>query len=338
MAITQAQPPAKLTSAEANELAKKTPKSAGIGSFSTYLKHNMASIKAVAAKHMDPDRLFRMVLMSVSKTPALMECSMISIMRAAVAAAELGLDPGSAIGDAYLVPFKGECQLIPGYRGLIKLAFRSGHVKSVRANIVYQGDRFKYEDGLHVVLEHVPNYDGSRDVKDITFVYCIVHLKDGGLLYDVMTRSDVDRIRAMSPGQKSPSWSNHYGEMARKTVVRRCLKYAPMSTEFSKAIALDEFHETGDTSLLAEFESLSVEPEEEVRPSKTDRMKDKIGDVPETLDSLIETHGLDADQSAELKAKVEDLQAFLSEAAEAGDLGFMKLLQRANAAKEGLGL
>lgn len=243
-----------------------------------FLSSKLPVIKQAAASHLKPERLLRIVVSNVQKTPALKKCSFDSILRCTVQAAELGLEPGSAIGDAYLVPYKEECQLIPGYRGLIKLAYRSGHVSSVMASPVYQGDTFEFEMGLNPKLRHVPNLEGERDPKMITYFYCVVHLTDGGYLYDVMTKGDVDRIRAKSKAGNSGPWVEHYAEMGRKTVVRRCLKYAPMSVEIQKAIALDHAADTGET-VDAEFDLIEVSDEEmaEALPSKSERIAEKIG-------------------------------------------------------------
>jgi recombination protein RecT len=195
-----------------------------------------------------------------------------------VQSVELGLEPGSAIGEGYLVPFKDQCTFIPGYRGLISLAFRSGHVKSVSAFCVYQGDHFEFELGLEPKIKHIPKMDAERDVKDITFAYAIVELKDGGRVYDVMSRGEVDKIRARSKASQNGPWVTDFAEMARKTVTRRCLKYAPMSVEMSKALSLEDSIDTGTNYMDAEFTSLDFEAVE--RSTKTETIKDKIPDAP----------------------------------------------------------
>jgi len=250
--------------------------------FASFVKSRMPSLNAVAARHLRPDRLYRLIVANVTKTPALQRCSMESIFRSALQAAELGLEPGSATGEGYLVPYGENCTFIPGYRGLISLAFRSGHVKSVTAQVVYQGDKFEFELGLEPKLRHVPDATAERDPAKITFAYCIVQLLEGGVVYDVMTRGEVDAIRRRSKAGNSGPWVTDYAEMAKKTVTRRCLKYAPMSVEMSKALALDEAVETGEAGFIdAEFESLDM-PEPEEAATKTSAVKERIGKAPET--------------------------------------------------------
>jgi len=295
MSETNNTPVPKLSKAEVTELAASTPKIAGIGKFAQYMQHNMPSLRRIAASHMSPERLYRIVLNAVSRTPMLAECTMESLLTASLQASELGLEPGSALGECYFVPYNKnvgtkanpkwakEAQFQPGYRGLISLAFRSGYVVDVKANVVYQGDTFEYEEGLEPKLRHIPDYAAQRDPAKITFAYCIMHLKDGGRIYDVMTRGEVDAIRNRSKSGSDGPWVTDYAEMAKKTVCRRCSKYAPMSVEMSKAIAADTAVETGDFAILAEFESIEL-PEALPEPDKSDKLTEKIGTPPPDQD------------------------------------------------------
>lgn len=251
-----------------------------IGQFQQFLRSRLPTIKQVAAKHLTPERVFRMVVVNVSKTPALQKCTMESIFRCVVQSVELGLEPGSALGEGYLVPYGNQCTFIPGYRGLIALAYRSGQVKSVSSFCVYQGDRFEFELGLNPKIVHVPSVTETPKPEALTFAYTVIQLKDGGMVYDVMSRGQIDAIRARSKAGHSGPWVTDYPEMARKTVTRRCLKYAPMSVEMSKALAADEAVDTGDTGAIeAEFESLDFQEEEAV--SKTEALKGKIPGAPD---------------------------------------------------------
>lgn len=264
-----------------------------IKDFGTFIKSRMASIKNVAATHMRPERVYRLLVANVSKTPALQECSMESIFRSALQAVELGLEPGSAVGEGYLVPYGKQCTFIPGYRGLISLAFRSGHVLGVKANVVYQGDKFEYEEGLEPKLRHVPDFGSAREVKDITYAYCIVQLSGGGTIYDVMTRTEIENIRKRSKAGSNGPWVTDFAEMAKKTVTRRCLKYAPMSVEMSKALALENALEHGNDTIDAEFESLELDESQPEAPLKSDKLAEKIGKPP----ADVETIGEDVSES-----------------------------------------
>lgn len=276
-------------SSEAKALATINPNSlaSDVKGFTTFIRSRSGAIAKVAASHMNPVRITRIVIAAVTRTPRLKECTMASILNATMQAAELGLEAGSATGEAYLVPYGKVCTLIPGYRGLISLAFRSGFVLSIRANVVYQGDAFTYEEGLTPQLTHIPAFDAPRDPKQITFAYCVIQLKDGGMVYDVMTRGEIDAIRQRSKAGGSGPWVTDYAEMAKKTVCRRTLKYAPMSVEMGKAMALDAA-DAGETTFedIPEFDFMDVDPEtgEVIEPkTKTQGLKDKLG-VTETVE------------------------------------------------------
>lgn len=228
--------------------------------FQQYLESRAGTIGQVCAKHLSPDRLTRVVLNCVARTPALQACSMVSIYRSVIQAAELGLEPGNALGDAYLVPYRDTCQLIVGYRGLIALARRSGEIETVQAFCVYEGDDFDYELGTEGRIRHKPAPAAERTPSKLLYVYAIAYLRDTPRpMFDVMTRAEVEAIRSRSKAGNNGPWVSDYGEMARKTVVRRLAKYLPMSTELNKAMALDAAAE-GDGQTPAEFDVIDVDP------------------------------------------------------------------------------
>lgn len=226
---------------QAIETAKQPSKADKVAALlnSPQLKNQLA---AALPKHMTPDRMARIVLTEVRKNPELAECDQMSFLGAIIQAAQLGLEPGSGLGHAYLIPFRNrsknikEVQMIPGYRGLIDLARRSAEISSLSAHCVYRGDEFDFEYGLNERLSHKPK--GETDPDKIVFVYAVAKFKDGGHQFEVMTRSQVDAVR---DGLKYPNpvWRDHYAEMARKTAVRRLAKYLPQSPELRRATELE---------------------------------------------------------------------------------------------------
>ena len=165
----------------------------------------------------------------------------LSLIGAVVVAAQLGLEPGIA-GHAYLVPYGKQVTLIPGYRGLIELALRSGKIRSIEAHAVKEGDDFAFAFGLSPELRHVP---AASNRGPTTAVYALARFADGGVQFDVMRKDDVDAIRRRSRASDSGPWSTDYDEMAKKTVVRRLCKYLPVSIELQTAISMDESAERG---------------------------------------------------------------------------------------------
>jgi len=209
-----------------------------------------AQIALALPKHMTAERLARIALTEVRKTPALGKCDQTSFLGAIMQCAQLGLEPGGALGHAYLLPFENrkkditEVQLIVGYRGMIDLVRRSGQIMSIEARAVYEADHFDVQLGLHSDLVHIPAWD-AHDRGPLRFVYAVAKLKDGGTQFEVMSRVEVERVRAKSRAGQSGPWVDHFEEMAKKTVIRRLFKYLPVSIELAQAVALDEQAEDG---------------------------------------------------------------------------------------------
>lgn len=246
------------------------------------------SLAAVAPKHLTPERLVKIALSATSRMPSLLACSPASILRAVMQGAEMGLEVGGLLGDAYLVPFQNkhtkltEAICIPGYRGLIRLARNSGQLTSIEAHVVYEHDIFELEYGLDARLVHRPNMLAGRG--EVTCAYAIARFKDGGHQIEVMTRADLDAIRGRSQAANDGPWVTDTAEMQRKTVVRRLCKYLPLSPELVKALSVEESMDRGelqtiDVSLIEETptgEAPSIDgPKSNVANLKT-KVADKV--------------------------------------------------------------
>lgn len=185
-----------------------------------------------------PERFTRMVLTALSSSPKLQACTPMSFMGAMMQAAQLGVEPNTPLGQAYLIPYGGVCQFQLGYKGLIDLAYRSGEVSSIQAHEVHENDTFTYEYGLEPKLRHVP---AQTDRGPVTFYYAVLKLKNGGVGFEVMSRDDVETFaRKKSKAYNNGPWKTDFDEMAKKTVLKKVLKYAPLKTEFARAVASDE--------------------------------------------------------------------------------------------------
>lgn len=209
-------------------------------------------IGLVLPKHMKAERVMRVAMMAIYKTPRLRLCEPDTIVAAVMQASELGLEPGGPLGHGYLIPRKNgkrsrelrrdvyECQFQPGYQGLVDLARRSGQVAALYARVVHEKDPvwvIKY--GTEDKLEHEP-YQGQDDPGKMISVYAVCILKDSPRAqFDVMARGDVERIRGRSQSPNEGPWVTDYEEMAKKTVLKRLLKMLPKSVEMADAIDLD---------------------------------------------------------------------------------------------------
>lgn len=284
---TQA-PPANGGQKQNQAIQKVDPKQQAISNFNQYLELRKSTLSRVLPKHMTPERLIKVAMLAYSKTPKLRECSLESVGQAVMQAAELGLEPGGVLGHAYLVPYGNTCTLIPGYRGLIELARRSGEIESIEAHVVYANDKFTLKFGLDPVLEHEPNLDSEPG--GLRFVYAIAKLKDGGKQLEVMTKAQVDAIRKRSKSGNNGPWVTDYEEMARKTVVRRLVKYLPLSTEraetLAKALELDNDNEAIDVTAThgdVEFKASSRSAAVLAKLQAEGKSEDAVFDVPDAI-------------------------------------------------------
>lgn len=240
-----------------------------------------SSLASVMPKHLTPDRLLKITLSAASRTPALLDCTPESILLAVMQCAQLGLEPNTPLGLAYILPYenrkngKKEAQFIPGYRGLIKLAQQSGEISDLRSRVVYLGDHFHVEYGLHEKLEHIPAMSGEN--REIVAVYAVATIKGSSTPHmEVMTMSEVVAIKNRSRSGNHGPWVTDLAEMARKTVIRRICKSLPLSVEMSTALAAQATAEAGDAPDYGEFVGV-VEPETPPQQlTATDEMKARL--------------------------------------------------------------
>lgn len=200
------------------------------------IDNRMAIVEVSAAAGISPERLKMVALTVFTKTPALLECEPVSIARALVESAQLGLEPTGLLGGAYLVPRGGKATLLVGYKGLVQLAMRSQLVQRVEARVVRAKDQFEYGYGLDPYLRHVPSQDA--DPGDYTGAYAVIFYRDGSRQFDYMSIAEIELIRKRSSAGTSGPWVTDYAEMCKKTPLRRLMKMAPLTVEV--AAKLDE--------------------------------------------------------------------------------------------------
>ncbi len=209
---------------------------------------NVEKVKTQIAKALPsvltPERFSRMVLTALTKTPKLADCTPQSFIGAMLTAAQLGLEPNTPLGQAYLIPYGNSCQFQIGYKGLLELAHRSGEVKTLEARCVYENDSFNIEYGLNPNLIHRPCF---KDKGELIGVYAVYHTNNGGYAFEFMSKDEInthkDKFSKTTNKNDSP-WKVDYEAMAKKTVIKRLLKYAPLKTEFVRAISEDEKNKT----------------------------------------------------------------------------------------------
>lgn len=225
----------------ANDTKVKLTKSMSI---SDMIKAMEPEIKKALPSVITPERFTRMALSALNTTPQLQACSQMSFLGALMNAAQLGLEPNTPLGQAYLIPYKNkgklECQFQIGYKGMLDLVYRNPEIQTIQAQCVYENDDFDYELGLEPKLIHKPAI-GDRGA--LKLVYALWKSKNGGFGFEVMSKADIDghaRKFSQSFGSSYSPWKTNYEEMAKKTVIKRCLKYAPLKSDFATVISNDE--------------------------------------------------------------------------------------------------
>lgn len=208
------------------------------------VKAMMPEIKKALPTVLTPERFTRIALSALNNTPALQQCTPMSFLAALMNAAQLGLEPNTPLGQAYLIPYKNkgtlECQFQIGYKGLIDLAYRNGQMQTIQAQAVYENDEFFYEYGLDPKLVHRPAFS---DRGELVYFYGIFRTVNGGYGMAVMSKADMDvyaKTYSKAFDSSYSPWKSNYEDMAKKTVIKQALKYAPIKTDFQRALSSDE--------------------------------------------------------------------------------------------------
>jgi len=283
--------------ADLKRIGATTAKDGGMGNVKKFFDANKATLVSLLPKHMDGERMMKIAFGALRTTPKLAQCTIESLFGAVIQCAQLGLEPNTPLGHAFLIPFdkkgkvngewkviKTEVQIVFGYKGLIDLTRRSGQIVSIAAHAVHKNDKFEYEYGLDEKLIHKPAM-GERG--DVIAFYAVAKLVGGGHAFEVMSRQQIEEIRDQSQGYKSAKdkadtvWGKNFVEMGRKTVLRRIFKYLPVSIELATAAALDGRADAGkvqglDDVLTGEFTVLS---EDAIGQSENEEVNTDTGEI-----------------------------------------------------------
>lgn len=229
------------------------------------LDQKKGEIAKMLPQHLNAERLLKVAQIAVTTTPGLLKCDVASLIGAIGQCAQMGLEPNTVLGHAYLVPFKTKrkdsagnerwvdsVHVIVGYKGFIDLARRSGQIVSIAAHEVCTNDEFELVYGLDERLTHKPALD---DRGDIVGFYAVAKLVGGGHAFEFMSLRQVEAIMLGTQSKgKYGSWKDNFIEMGRKSAVRRLAKYLPLSIEFQTAAALDGMAEGGKDQHLDAFD------------------------------------------------------------------------------------
>ena len=224
------------------------PRSNKANTLVTLVDQMAPQIARALPKHMTPDRMARVVLTALRINPQLAQTTRESFAGCIMSCAQLGLEPNTPLGQAYLIPRKNkklgtlECTMIIGYQGYVDLAHRA-HCQ-VTAEAVREGDLFEYGMGLNPYLNHVPSDLGDREDKPITHAYAIARPQGMPPFFKVLSRAQIEARRKRGGNRSYSPWDTDYEAMACKCSVRAMSRFLPKSVEISQALAIDIAAET----------------------------------------------------------------------------------------------
>lgn len=259
-----------------NALVKtKDQKTLAASSMRNFIMKMSDQIKTALPANITGERMCRIAMTAISKNPKLAECTQNSFMGALLTSAQLGLECNTPLGQAYLIPFYNskakttDCEFQLGYQGLIDLCYRTKQYKTIQARVVYEGDDFTYEYGLEEKLIHRPKEQSNTPI----YVYAYYELINGAKSFEVMSWDAIMEYAkkysmAVQKGWTSP-WQTNPEEMAKKTMLKKVLKFAPKAVEVAEAVAQDSaiiktniIQDNGHTYLDKDILDIDITPAE----------------------------------------------------------------------------
>lgn len=220
---------------------------------------------------------------------ALQSCKPQLIVAEALRAATMRLPINKALGFAYIVVYNNNQKMpdgswqkvptptfIPGYKGYIQLAMRTGEYKTINADIVYEGEISGFDK-----LSGTINFDGQKTSDKIIGYFAYFEMLNGFKKTLYMTLDEMAsyalRYSPSFKGRNKPTkealakiaqenaptgkvgWEGNFNDMALKTVLRRLLgKYGYLSVEMQEAIAGDVRQEQAQAQRNDDIEDTKV--------------------------------------------------------------------------------
>jgi recombination protein RecT len=207
--------------------------------------------EAALPSQIPAERFIRTIITAVQMQPDLLEADRRTLIGACMKAAHDGLllDGREAGLSVYKDRQSGgkTVAYMPMVGGILKKIRQSGEISSIRAHVVYEGDEFDFELGDNERIHHKPNL--TQQARPLA-VYAIARFKDGDIQREVMSVAQVERIRAKATGIGKACWTSEWGEMAKKTVIRRLAKRLPSSNDLDQVLQSDNALSQGITPVM----------------------------------------------------------------------------------------
>lgn len=201
-------------------------------------------IAAVCPPHIKPERVIRMALLAAHKNADILKCSQDSVLFSVIQIASWGLEIGRT---AHLVPFGTTCTPLIAVSGIAQAIIQSGEVMSIDARVAREGEHFRVLYGTKPDIEHEPIIGNTGEI--VAF-YAVFTLPDGSKKFEVMSKAEVDKVRASSRSGANGPWKTWYDEMGKKTVVKRGAKLIPMTERVSDIIDADNAEYETDAGVV----------------------------------------------------------------------------------------
>lgn len=231
-----------------------------------FLASQQERVARVLPSHLSPERMCQVMAMACTKQPKLLDCTPQSLVMALMQASELGLEFAGTLGQAAIIPYGNTATFQPMYQGLVDLSYRSGHIDTIQAHIVYENDHFEYVLGTTPTIIHKPT---MKEKGEPIGAYCRVMLKGSSEpLIHWMTKEEIEAHRDQyskawnGPKKKECPWYTAPMAMWKKTVFLQLQKWIPKSPEMQKAIGYDAAAETGQSLAELGLEPIDVGSEE----------------------------------------------------------------------------
>jgi len=207
-------------------------------------------------KDFNKERFLQNTIALLRQNPELQKYNPTEILEGSVKAAYLGMDFMNK--EAWLVPYSGHIQFQLGYKGCCKFVkkYSIRPLADLYAKVVHKGDEFTYgvENGKPYVNWKPLPFNGD----EMQGVFAIAIFQDGGILYEVMSKEEIDKIRRRSRAGNSGPWVTDYEQMSLKTCLKRLTKN--IETDFDNIEQRNAWASDNDDFVKPENNSEVVDP------------------------------------------------------------------------------
>lgn len=259
---------------------------APIDAFRADLTRMQPEFKKALPPHVHADKFTRVVMSAVQANPDVLQADKRSLFGACMKSAQDGLLPDGREAALTIYNTKNGkvVQYMPMIAGILKKARNSGEISTIAAELVYKNDPFSYriENGKPQ-MTHEPQIFGDRG--EVMGAYACAVLKDGSTMIEVMSKAEIEQVRQVSRAKDSGPWTSWWGEMARKTVLRRLSKRLPSSSDREE----DLIRTIQADDEITEFDTPA--PEREVNPTPPPAKHKRPRNLQRVVDSVDEDTG-----------------------------------------------